>query len=149
MSSSQLGSTPYYSPDKSSTAKLHQGKTWSITYLDKDAASGVVYADKVVIGSATATKLAVEAATSLSSSLLAQPNTQGIFGLAFPKDNTCKPEVCETFMEKEKSQFAADLFTADLKAGAAGTYDFGYIDSSKYTGDVTYTVSFACHSPIV
>lgn len=30
-------------------------------------------------------------------------------------------------------------FTADLKAEEEGSFDFCYIDSSKYTGDITYT----------
>jgi hypothetical protein len=37
-----------------------------------------------------------------------------------------------------KSQLAAPLFAATLKYHKAGTYDFGYIDSSKYTGALTY-----------
>ncbi len=31
------------------------------------------------------------------------------------------------------------MFTADLQKGQPGTYDFGYINSSRYTGDITYT----------
>lgn len=31
------------------------------------------------------------------------------------------------------------LFTSSLKYHKAGTYDFGQIDSSKYTGSITYT----------
>ena len=38
-----------------------------------------------------------------------------------------------------ESQLAADLFTARLKHNTPGTYDFGYIDSSKYTGSLSYT----------
>ena len=33
---------------------------------------------------------------------------------------------------------AQNVFTADLQKGAPGSYDFGFIDSSKYTGDITY-----------
>ena len=31
------------------------------------------------------------------------------------------------------------LFTADLKAGEPGSYDFGFIDTSKYINEITYT----------
>jgi hypothetical protein len=30
------------------------------------------------------------------------------------------------------------VFTADLKAGAAGSYDFGFVDPDKYNGDIAY-----------
>jgi hypothetical protein len=37
------------------------------------------------------------------------------------------------------SSLASPVFTADLKKGTPGTYDFGFIDSSKYTGSISYT----------
>lgn len=43
-----------------------------------------------------------------------------------------------SFLDNIKSTLSAPLFTADLKKGRPGSYDFGFIDDSKYTGDITY-----------
>lgn len=43
-----------------------------------------------------------------------------------------------TFFDNIKSTLSAPVFTADLKKGVPGSYDFGFIDDSKYTGDITY-----------
>lgn len=43
-----------------------------------------------------------------------------------------------TFLDNIKSTLSAPLFTADLKNGKPGSYDFGFIDDSKYTGNITY-----------
>lgn len=43
-----------------------------------------------------------------------------------------------TFFDNIKSTLSAPLFTADLKKGIPGSYDFGFIDDSKYTGHITY-----------
>lgn len=46
-----------------------------------------------------------------------------------------------TFFDTAIAQNALSqpVFTADLKKGAPGTYDFGFVDDSKHTGSVTYT----------
>ncbi|KAI5203871.1 acid protease [Aureobasidium subglaciale] len=135
-SSSQRAGHSYYTSKKSN---LMSGYTWAITYGDGSGASGKVFADKVVIGSATATSQAVEAATSVSSSFISDTNSDGILGLAMSSANTVQPNQQKTFFDTVKGQLTKPVFTADLKKGAPGTYDFGFIDSSKYTGSITYT----------
>ncbi|KAF2157406.1 aspartic proteinase II-1 [Myriangium duriaei CBS 260.36] len=134
-SSAQSGHTIY---NPGSTASLLSGQTWSIGYGDGSGAKGVVYSDKVVVGGVTATKQAVEAATSVSSSFVQDTSNSGLLGLAFSNINTVRPTQQTTFFDSVKSSLAAQLFTTSLKKGAAGTYDFGYIDTSKYTGAISY-----------
>ena len=44
----------------------------------------------------------------------------------------------QTFFDNAKSSLSAPLFTVDLKKAAPGSYSFGFIDNSKYTGQITY-----------
>lgn len=135
MPSSQTSGHAVY---RAQSSKKLPGETWSITYGDGSGASGTVYADTVVVGGVTATSQAVEAATSVSSAFQQNTNDDGLLGLAFSSINTVSPTPAETFFDNVKSSLASPLFAVTLKYHAAGTYDFGYIDSSKYTGSITY-----------
>lgn len=132
---SQLSGHDYYKVDAS---KKIAGATWRITYGDGSGAAGTVYADKVVVGGVTATSQAVEAATSVSSQFQQDKDTDGLLGLAFSSINTVKPTPQKTFFDTVKANLPSPVFCANLKYHAAGTYDFGFIDSSKYTGSITY-----------
>jgi hypothetical protein len=128
-----------FDPSKSSTFAYKQGYTWKIGYADGSGASGLVGTDTVNVGGTTVTSAAVEVATSASAQFLADPSNQGLLGLAFPSLNTISPIPQTPFFFKAMSSLSAPLFTATLKHGTAGSYDFGYIDSSKYTGSLHYT----------
>ncbi|KAK1753799.1 putative endothiapepsin [Echria macrotheca] len=137
--SSQVNGQTLYNPGASSTATLMSGYTWSITYGDGSSSSGNVYKDKVTIGGLTVTQQAVEAAQTVSSSFTQDPDIDGLVGLAFDSLNSVSPTPQKTWFSNIKSSLNSPLFAANLKHNAAGTYDFGYIDSSKYTGSITYT----------
>ncbi|OAL04992.1 acid protease [Phaeosphaeriaceae sp. SRC1lsM3a] len=132
---SSLSGHDYYKVD---STKVKSGYTWKISYGDGSGASGKVYADKVTVGAVTATSQAVEAATSVSAQFTRDVDTDGLLGLAMSSINTVQPTQQKTWFDTVKGQLAKPLFAVTLKYHAAGTYDFGYIDSSKYTGAITY-----------
>lgn len=49
-----------------------------------------------------------------------------------------RPNKQLTFFDNAKSSLSSPLFTVDLKKNAPGSYNFGFIDDSKYTGAITY-----------
>ncbi|KAJ4347654.1 Aspartic protease snp2 [Ascochyta clinopodiicola] len=133
--SSQTVGHDYYKVDPS---KLKSGYSWSIHYADQSGASGKVYADKVTVGGVTATSQAIEAAASVSSQFSEDQDTDGLLGLAFSSINTVSPVAQNTFFETIKSSLSKQLFCVNLKYHASGSFDFGFIDTTKYTGAITY-----------
>ncbi|QDS77639.1 hypothetical protein FKW77_002722 [Venturia effusa] len=121
------------------TAKKLEGHTWQIRYGDMSGANGQVYLDKVGVGSVFFDQQAVEAASSVSRTFSRDAANDGLLGLAFSKLNTIKPTAQNTWFDNVKSQLAEPVFTSALRRRAIGSYDFGYIDKSKYTGEIAYT----------
>ncbi|KAJ5489100.1 Penicillopepsin-2 [Penicillium diatomitis] len=126
-----------YSP--SPNAQKLSGYSWSISYGDGSNASGDVYEDTVSVGGVTASRQAVEAAQSVSQQFVSNVGNDGLLGLAFSSINTVQPQAQTTFFDTVQSQLDSPLFAVTLKHNAPGTYDFGFIDSSKYTGQLAFT----------
>nr|WDD23885.1 aspartic protease [Penicillium sp.] len=127
-----------YKPGNNTGTKI-AGATWQISYGDGSSASGDVYKDTVTVGGVKATGQAVEAASKISQQFVNDKNNDGLLGLAFSSINTVKPQAQTTFFDTVKSQLDSPVFAVTLKHNAPGTYDFGFIDKSKYTGSITYT----------
>lgn len=127
-----------YRPKKSSTSKKLNGQSWSVLYGDGASAGGIVYTDKVKLGATSFNKQAIQSAISVSAAISADPFASGILGMGRTKANTVRPTQQRTYIENIQSELREPLFTVDLKAQKPGTYDFGYIDKSKYTGGIKY-----------
>ena len=127
-----------YDPTKSPTFKLMQGASFSISYGDGSSVQGDVGTDTVNIGGAVVENQAVELATAVSGSFLKDKQNDGLVGLAFSKINTVKPVQQNTFFDNAIPNLAEPVFTANLKAGAAGDYEFGTIDETKFNGPLTW-----------
>lgn len=98
-----------------------------------------MYKDTVTVGGVTADGQAVEAAKQISDQFVQDENNDGLLGLAFSNINTVQPKAQTTFFDTVKDQLDSPLFAVTLKHQAPGSYDFGFIDKSKYTGSLTYT----------
>ncbi|CAK7566853.1 MAG: hypothetical protein SEPTF4163_004807 [Sporothrix epigloea] len=136
--SDEVDGQTLYDPSQSSTSKKLSGYTYSVQYGDGSSSSGEIYTDKVKIAGITVTKQAVEVAQQVSSSFTSDSSSDGLVGLAFDSLNTASPSSVQTFFGNAQSKLDSPLFTADLKHDAAGSYGFGFIDSSLYTGSITY-----------
>lgn len=141
LSASVTNGHDIYNPSKSSSSKVVQGASWNITYGDGSGASGNVYTDDVTVGGITVKGQTVELAKQVSSQFSQDTDNDGLLGLAFSSINTVTPNPATTWFDTGRQQglFDQNVFTVDLKHNAPGTYDFGFIDPSKHTGDIVYT----------
>lgn len=135
---SSVNGQTLYEIAKSTTAKEMTGATWKISYGDGSSSSGNVYTDVVTIGNISVTGQAVESATTVSSEFTSDSQSSGLVGLAMSSLNTVSPTAQKTFFDNAKSQLGSALFTANLMHDIAGTYTFGAIDSTAFTGDIAY-----------
>ncbi|KAI0505372.1 secreted aspartic proteinase precursor [Xylaria bambusicola] len=139
-SSRYVNGQTQYSPSKSSSSSKLQNARWSISYGDGSSSSGIVYTDVVNIGGLSVSKQAVESAQTVSTSFTQESDLDGLLGLSFSSLNTVTPTQQKTWFDNIKGSLDSPVFAVDFKAGGVpGSYDFGYIDSSKYTGSIAYT----------
>ncbi|KAK2731602.1 hypothetical protein FQN57_003277 [Myotisia sp. PD_48] len=120
------------------TAKELKNHSWTISYLDGSNARGNVYLDTVTFANLTTDSQAVEAASWISPPHVKNEIMDGVLGLAFKKVNQVRPNKQNTFFENVKDKLDRPVFTSFLKHRGAGTFDFGFLDRSKYVGDITY-----------
>lgn len=135
-SQSQTGHT-IFDPTKSSTFQSLEGATFNISYGDGSFAEGPVGLDTVNIGGATVTQQAIGLPTSVADSFVSDASSNGLVGLAFSKLNTVKPQQQKTFFDNVMDDLEQPVFTANLKHGVSGAYEFGTIDDTQFTGSLT------------
>jgi hypothetical protein len=127
-----------FDPNSSTTFKTIPGASFRVQYGDGSGAAGIVGTDTVNIGGAVVTSQAVELATTVSNSFVADQSSNGLLGLAFSKLNTVKPTQQKTFFDNVLPSLAEPVVTADLRANSLGSYEFGAIDTTKFTGSLSW-----------
>ncbi|QLI67003.1 Endothiapepsin [Metarhizium brunneum] len=138
-SASQVKGQTLYKPSGSSSAKRLDGQKWSIHYGDNSTSSGIVYSDVVTIGGVSVENQAVESAQQVSESFSSDKQNSGLLGLALDKGNTVRPSKQKTWFSNIMPRLSEPLFTVRLRHQAKGSYNFGYIDESQYSGPISYT----------
>ncbi len=127
-----------YDHERSSSFKLIPGANFSITYGDGTSAAGDVGTDTVDVGGATVMGQAVQMANAVSPAFVQDTHLSGLLGLAFSQLSTVKPVKQRTFFENVMPDLAQPLFTADLRKGSSGAFEFGRIDSTKFAGRLAW-----------
>ncbi|QGA14704.1 hypothetical protein EYB26_002360 [Talaromyces marneffei] len=137
----KTSATPYagsrvYNP---STGILLPNYYWHVTYADGTAVGGTVYKDEVMVGNIRCSNQAIEIADSLiASEMVTKYVTDGIMGFGFLELNKVQPIPQLTFFENVKATLDIPVFAAYLRHLTPGSFDFGYIDPHKYTGQISY-----------
>ncbi|EXJ55653.1 hypothetical protein A1O7_08582 [Cladophialophora yegresii CBS 114405] len=137
--SSQQGHT-IYDPTQSTTfSNALDGSTFNITYGDGSSASGPVGVDELDIGGATVAAQAIGLPDTVADSFVTDSASNGLVGLAFSQLNTIEPQQQKTFFDNILPDLTLPVFTAQLKSGEVGSYEFGNIDQTAFTGQLTTT----------
>lgn len=126
-----------YDPSRSTTVAEMEGSTFNISYGDGSFSRGPVVTDTVDIGGATVDKQAIGIPTTVSRSFIEDVHSNGLVGLGFSKINTIRPQKQKTFFDNVLPDLSQPVFTASLKSGVAGAYEFGNIDTSLFQGELT------------
>ncbi|KJZ76380.1 hypothetical protein HIM_04109 [Hirsutella minnesotensis 3608] len=127
-----------YHPELSTTAKQQQQQSWQVKYGDGAGASGIVYKDRVALGSTFVDNQTVQTAITVSNEIGNDDFTSGILGMANSRANTIRPTQGKTYIDNVKAQLEKPVFTANLRNRGPGNYNLGYIDKSEYTGVIQY-----------
>ena len=127
----QTGHDAIYDPSESKSFQSVPGAWFDVSYGDNSSTSGLVGRETVRIGTITVVGQAVELPSTVSSQFSGDSNSDGIVGLGFSHSgNSIRPLPMPTFFENAASQLKDHVFTANLKVGIPGHYEFGTIDVS-------------------
>lgn len=109
-----------------------------MSYGDGSTAGGPVFTDAVGIGGLVVPNQAVEVARTISQKFRSDSGLDGLMGLGSSDRNNIRPKRQLTWFDNIRPKLASPVFTTSLKRRAAGSYDFGFIDKSKYTGELVW-----------
>lgn len=108
--------------------------------MDGSAANGMVYLDTVRFGNFQVDDATIQSARTIASRFERETGLSGVMGLAKSLPNNIKPPVA-SFIELLRPQLDFPVFTVDLRRNATGRFDFGYIDETLASDNITWVDS--------
>ncbi|KAI0205761.1 aspartic peptidase domain-containing protein [Astrocystis sublimbata] len=136
---SEVNGQKLWNPNKSITAELISGCSWSVIYGDWSTSSGSCYTDTLHLGNMSIPKMTIESAKSVSDMFTSTSYMSGLVGLGWPDlKQTVPPQ--KSLIEFLPEVLDQPLFTVDFRHNSSeGSFNFGYIDESLYDSDIAYT----------
>lgn len=120
-----------YNPSDSESFQNLTDAWFDVSYGDNSSTSGLVGKETVHIGAITVVGQAIELPSIVSPQFSGDRNSDGIVGLGFSQSgNSIRPSPMPTFFENAAPKLKDHVFTANLKLGTPGHYQFGTIDAS-------------------
>lgn len=108
--------------------------------MDGSAAHGLVYRDTVHLGGFEVQNATVESAQIVAARFESDTGISGIMGLAKNLSNNIVPHM-PSFLELLKPLLQEPVFTVDLRRNATGSFNFGHLNTSVATDEITWLKS--------
>ncbi|KAL5611537.1 uncharacterized protein BROUX77_001693 [Berkeleyomyces rouxiae] len=139
-SANPLWQRPYL-PETSLSAEKLEGYSWEVENRKGKKASGDVYLDFLSFSTNRRTVIcrsqAIQVANS-ASGFSRMEGVSGVLGLSFTSYSPIKPNPQPSLLANMMEGLNRKLFTLDMRHLSTGSIDFGYINSTLYTGPIGY-----------
>ncbi|KAI1325759.1 aspartic peptidase domain-containing protein [Xylariaceae sp. FL0255] len=134
----QQSSSPKYNPNASSTAQEVEGYTYRSCFVSGYCSEDVVFQDVFTVGDLVIDN--EEFGVQTNNNKIGSGARTGTLGLDFDHNGqTTKPNKTQSWLQNIMPRLESGVFTVDYNRNTSNrTYDFGYIDSSKYSGSIGY-----------
>ncbi|KAF7562394.1 hypothetical protein G7046_g1749 [Stylonectria norvegica] len=128
---------PQYKPNSSDTAHLVEDAKWGVQYMDGTAANGIVYRDTLRMGGFELKDMAIQSAQMVATRFESETELTGIMGLAKNLSSNIEPST-PTLLDQLRPLLDRPVFSVDLKRNATGFFDFGHVDASRASDNMTW-----------
>ncbi|KAK7413201.1 hypothetical protein QQX98_007925 [Neonectria punicea] len=128
---------PQYKPEASNSSRRVEDAEWYVEYMDGTHANGIVYLDTVRLGGFELIDTAVQSAQLVAPRFERETELSGIMGFAKSLPSNIEPPT-PSLLDKLRPHLDAPLFSVDLRRNATGTFDFGHVDTSRASDNITW-----------
>lgn len=108
--------------------------------VDGSGADGIVYLDTVRLGNFEIENATIQSAKVIASRFESEPGLTGVLGLAKSLKSNIRPPA-PNFLDLIRKQLRKPVFTVDVRSNATGRFEFGRINTSAASDNITWLKS--------